>query len=101
MLEHLYKVSIGTLHRPTADGPSASHVSEATLRDASRPTTSDLELDQLGREGVGRRALSGRGAPSGLRLLCYVNCYADQLVRAVGLGHASCVKSKVLQVNWS
>ena len=44
-LEHLYEVAIGLAiaapHRPTRDGLSAGHVSEATSRDASRPTTSE------------------------------------------------------------
>ena len=44
-LEHLYEVSIGTPHRPTRDGPSAGHVSEATLRDSPRAVTSELALE--------------------------------------------------------
>jgi len=44
-LEYLYEVSIGTGNAPSADGPSAGHVSEATLRDSPRPVTKDLALE--------------------------------------------------------
>jgi hypothetical protein len=51
--EHLYVVIIKTPHWPingnNGNAPSRvgepCRVSEATLRDASRPTTSELELD--------------------------------------------------------